>query len=290
MFPIGRKQALAAQKMQQLQPHLKELQEKYKDDKERLTKETFALYKKHGVNPVAGCLPALIQLPIFVGLWQASNTSFPLRHAPFLWIRDLAAPDMLFRFPFASEVPFLGHWFNVLPFVVVGLMLVQTKLFAPPATTPEAEMQQKMMKYMMIFMGFMFYKVPSGLGIYFITSSLWAIGERLLLPKITHAQPALDSGGSSSESGDDKGGRQGPRNGFGLFGRGQGQRRRQRSEGQAARPDRPVHGACPRRSPQGPDVPQDGRRARRQVERRQRARHEIGPGPSRGSGEANDRA
>ncbi len=79
--------------------HLKELQEKYKDDKERLTKETFALYKKHGVNPVAGCLPALIQLPIFVGLWQALNTSFPLRHATFLWIRDLAAPDMLFRFP-----------------------------------------------------------------------------------------------------------------------------------------------------------------------------------------------
>ena len=185
MFPIGRKQALAAQKMQQLQPHLKELQEKYKDDKEQLTKETFALYKKHGVNPVAGCMPALIQLPIFVGLWQALNTSFPLRHAPFLWIRDLAAPDMLFRFPF--EIPFLGHWFNVLPFVVVGLMLVQTKLFAPPPTTPEAEMQQKMMKYMMIFMAFMFYKVPSGLGIYFITSSLWAIGERLLLPKITHA-------------------------------------------------------------------------------------------------------
>jgi YidC/Oxa1 family membrane protein insertase len=218
MFPIGRKQALAAQKMQQLQPHLKELQEQYKDDKERLTKETFALYKKHGVNPVAGCLPALIQLPIFVGLWQALNTSFPLRQAPFLWIRDLAAPDMLFRFPFASEVPFLGHWFNVLPFIVVSLMLVQTKLFAPPATTPEAEMQQKMMKYMMVFMGFMFYKVPSGLGLYFITSSLWAIGERLLLPKITHAQPGFDAGGPSTDTGPDKGGGKGPRTGFGPFG------------------------------------------------------------------------
>ena len=73
-------------------------------------------------------------------------------------------------------------------------MLVQTKLFSPPATTPEAEKQQKMMKYMMIFMGVMFYKVPSGLGIYFITSSLWAIGERLLLPKVTHAQPLADGG------------------------------------------------------------------------------------------------
>ena len=218
MFPIGRKQALAAQKMQQLQPHLKELQEQFKEDKERLTKETFALYKKHGVNPVAGCLPALIQLPIFVGLWQALNTSFPLRQAPFLWIRDLAAPDMLFRFP--AELPFLGHWFNVLPFVVVSLMLVQTKLFAPPATTPEAEMQQKMMKYMMVFMGFMFYKVPSGLGLYFITSSLWAIGERLLLPKITHAQPALEGGGSSTDVGTDKSGSKGLKNGFGMFGGG----------------------------------------------------------------------
>ena len=185
MFPLGRKQALMAQRSQELQPYLKQIQEKYKDDKEKQTKETFALYKKHGVNPVSGCVPALIQLPIFVGLWQALNTSVALRHASFLWINDLAAPDMLFRFP--VEIMFLGHWFNLLPIVVVGLMLFQTKLFAPPPTTPEAEMQQKTMKYMMVFMAFMFYKVPSGLGIYFITSSLWSIGERLLLPKITHA-------------------------------------------------------------------------------------------------------
>jgi YidC/Oxa1 family membrane protein insertase len=188
MFPLGRKQALMAQRTQAIQPYMKEIQDKYKDDKERQTKETLALYKKHGVNPVSGCLPALIQIPIFVGLWQALNTSVVLRHSPFLWINDLAAPDMLFRFPF--ELPFLGHWFNLLPFLVVGLMLIQTKLFSPPPTTPEAEMQQKMMKYMMIFMAFMFYWVPSGLGIYFITSSLWSIGERLLLPKISHAEPA----------------------------------------------------------------------------------------------------
>ncbi len=200
MFPIGRKQALAAQRMQELQPLLKQIQEKYKEDKEKQTKETFALYKKHGVNPVAGCLPALIQIPIFMGLWQALNTSVPLRHATFLWIHDLAAPDMLFRFPF--EVPFLGPWLNLLPFVVVALMLIQTKLFSPPATTPEAEAQQKMMKYMMVFMGVMFYKVPSGLGLYFITSSLWAIGERLLLPKVTHARavaPELGDGDAGEE-------------------------------------------------------------------------------------------
>lgn len=190
LFPLGRKQALMAQRMQALQPHLKDLQEKYKDDKEKLTRETFALYKKHNANPVAGCVPALVQIPIFVGLWQALNTSVALRQAPFLWINDLAAPDMLFRMPF--DVPFLGHWFNVLPILVVGLMMFQTHLFSPPATTPEMEMQQKTMKYMMVVMAAMFYKVPSGLGIYFITSSLWSIGERLLLPKIVHDKPLAE--------------------------------------------------------------------------------------------------
>ena len=185
MFPLSRKQALSAKKMQELQPQLKEIQEKYKDDKERQGKETWAFYNRHGINPVKGCLPALIQLPIFVGLWQALNNSVHLRHASFLYIQDLSAPDMLFHFP--TTIPFLGDYFNLLPFVVVALMLVQTKLFSPPATTPEAEAQQKMMKYMMVFMAFMFYKVPSGLGLYFITSSLWQISERLLLPKIKHA-------------------------------------------------------------------------------------------------------
>jgi YidC/Oxa1 family membrane protein insertase len=232
MFPLGRKQALAAQKMQALQPHLKGIQEKFKDDKDRLTKETFALYKKYGVNPMGGCLPALIQLPIFVGLWQALNTSVPLRHATFLWIRDLAAPDMMFRFP--VDVPFLGHWFNLLPFVVIALMLVQTQLFSPPATTPEAEQSQKMMKYMMIFMGVMFYKVPSGLGIYFITSSLWALGERLLLPKLTHAEltPVAAAGEESDEDdrpaakGGGNGDVRGPRGGKGPSG-GNGEGKRQ---------------------------------------------------------------
>jgi YidC/Oxa1 family membrane protein insertase len=201
MFPLSRKQAIAAKRMQDLQPLLKEIQEKYKEDKERQTKETFALYKKHGVNPVGGCLPAVIQLPIFVGLWQALNNSVRLRHASFLWIQDLAAPDMLFKFP--VEVPFLGNYFNLLPFLVVALMLIQTKLFAPPPTTDEARMQQSVMKYMMVFMAFMFYKVPSGLGLYFITSSTWQITERLLLPRVTpkFVAPAAGNDGAVGGNG-----------------------------------------------------------------------------------------
>jgi YidC/Oxa1 family membrane protein insertase len=188
LFPLSRKQARMAQRMQELQPHLAKLKEECGDDKERFAREQFALFRQYGVNPMGGCLPALIQLPVLIGLWQALNNSVALRHSSFLWIQNLAAPDMLFRFPFRMEdVPLIGWaigpYFNLLPILVVALMLVQTKLFSPPPTTPEAEQQQAMMKYMMIFMAFMFYKVPSGLGIYFITSSLWQIGERLLLPK-----------------------------------------------------------------------------------------------------------
>ena len=112
-----------------------------------------------------------------------------------------------------------GEYFNLLPFVVVGLMLVQNKLFMPPATTPEAEMQQKMMKYMMVFMAFMFYKVPSGLGLYFITSSLWAICERLLLPKVMHTPAAITAEDDEIDGGkgDGPGGKgpASPRNGGG---------------------------------------------------------------------------
>ena len=285
MFPLGRKQALSAQKMQSLQPLLKELQDKYKEDKEKLTKETFALYKRHGVNPVSGCLPALIQLPIFVGLWQALNTSFPLRHASFLWIRDLAAPDMLFHIPF--EIPFvtyyLGQWFNVLPFIVIGLMLFQTKLFAPPATTPEAEMQQKMMKYMMIFMGVMFYKVPSGLGIYFITSSLWAIGERLLLPKVDPCHRSQDADGKAGRARKALPQRiatlrDGPR------GDAKQEPERNGDKDKAARRCRPVLVAHARRGSQRPHLPQDRRRSRRRQDRenergRERERDRPRPKP-----------
>ena len=207
MFPLGRKQALMAKKMQDLQPEMKKVQDEYKDDKEELSRQTWALYKRHKVNPVSGCLPALLPMPIFVGLWQSLNNSVFLRHARFLYIENLAAPDMLFKFPF--EVPsfiryYIGDYFNLLPFLVVSLMLVQTKLFSPPPTTPEAETQQKTMKFMMIIMAFMFYKVPSGLGIYFITSSLWQISERLLLPKVKSKAARASESGLESGPDDDR--------------------------------------------------------------------------------------
>lgn len=202
IFPMSRKQAITAKRMQELAPQLQTIKEKYKDDRERQGKETMELYRQAGVNPFAGCLIAMVQLPVFMGLWQTLNNSVALRHAPFLYIDNLAAPDALFKFP--GAVPFLGDYFNLLPILSVGLMYLQMKLFTPPPANEEAEMQQKMFSVMMVFMSFMFYKVPSGLGLYFITSSLWALGERLLLPKLVKTGPALaisgDGGATVSAS------------------------------------------------------------------------------------------
>ena len=192
MFPLSRKQAISAKRMQDVKPKLDVLKEKYKDDKQRIGTETMQLYREEGIHPLGGCLIAIIQMPIFFGLWQAVNNSWQLRGSSFLWIDNLAAPDQLFKFP--APVPYLGPYFNLLPIVVVALMLVHMKLFSPPPSSPEQVASQKMMKYMMVVMAFMFYWVPSGLGLYFITSSSWAIAERLLLPKHlrAHAPPKVE--------------------------------------------------------------------------------------------------
>jgi YidC/Oxa1 family membrane protein insertase len=122
-------------------------------------------------------------LPIFIGLYSALSHAVDLRAAQFLWVKNLAAPDQLFQWPGGFRLPFLGHYFNLLPLVTVGLFLVQQKMFmpAPDPDDEQAQMQHKVMNFMMIFMGFLFYHVPAGLCVYFIASSLWGMGERKLL-------------------------------------------------------------------------------------------------------------
>jgi YidC/Oxa1 family membrane protein insertase len=124
-----------------------------------------------------------------------------LRLAPFLYFNNLAGPDALFTLPFT--IPFLG-WttFNLLPIIAVALMVVQQKMFMPPPTDEQQEMQQKMMSYMMVVMGAMFYKFPSGLCVYYISSSLWGFGERKLLTwwkPSTTAAPGAATGPRESE-------------------------------------------------------------------------------------------
>jgi len=187
MFPLSRKQALSAQKMKEFQPKLTELRAKHGKDKEKMAKAQMELFQKHGYNPLAGCLPMIIQMPIFFGLYRMLNSAVDLRRAPFLWFDNLAAPDQLFQMPFS--IPFLGSDFNLLPILTVVLFYAQQKMFMPPATTPEMEQQQKMMSFMMIFMGFLFYHMPAGLCVYFIASSGWGLIERKLLGKWNETHP-----------------------------------------------------------------------------------------------------
>src|SRR5262249_53482293 len=151
----------------------------------------------------------LLQMPVFLGLYYALQESIYFRLAPFLWIKNLAAPDMLLHWgpniplismpvwlPLLGQTgPLLGSYLNLLPIFAVALMIMQQKLLTPPPADEQAEMQQKLMKYMMIFFGFMFYKVAAGLCIYFIVSSGWGLVERKLLPK---AKPVTPAGGTSS--------------------------------------------------------------------------------------------
>lgn len=188
LYPLSRKQAVGAQKMKELQPQIAELKKKYGDDREKLGRAQMELFSKNNYNPLAGCLPIFLQLPIFFGLYTALNNAVQLRGTPFLWIDNLAAPDALFPLPF--NIPFLGNQFNLLPLVTVALFVVQQKLFMPPPTDKDQELQHKIMNYMMIGMGFMFYRVPAGLCVYFIASSLWGICERKLLDFQSKRRPA----------------------------------------------------------------------------------------------------
>jgi YidC/Oxa1 family membrane protein insertase len=196
MFPMSRKQALSMQKMQMLQPEIKKLQEKYKKDVQARNKAQQELFRKHNYNPFGGCLVMLIQLPIFIGLYRALSVDVELRQAPLIaesirWCSNLAAPDMLYDWFWlmpswvTSGQAFysLGPYFNLLPILTIAMFIYQQKKFMPPPADEQAAMQQKIMQYMMIFMGVLFYKVASGLCIYFVASSVFGIVERRFLPK-----------------------------------------------------------------------------------------------------------
>lgn len=202
MFPLSRKQALGAQKMQEIQPELKRLKEKYKNDLQALGRAQRELFAKYNYNPWGGCLIVLLQLPIFVGLYRALMVDVELRGAALLserirWASNLAGPDMLFDW--SGFMPGfvtrgvglfgLGPYFNILPIITVALFLWQQKKFMPPPADEQAALNMKVMQYMMIFMGVLFYKVASGLCIYFIASTLWSIAERQFLPKLSHVGP-----------------------------------------------------------------------------------------------------
>lgn len=203
MFPISRQTAMNMVKMQQLKPELDRLTEKYGEDMQKRAAAQQELFRKHNYNPAAGCLPMFIQLPIFMGLYRALAVDVELRQQPLIsdairFCSNLSAPDMFIDW--SAYTPLwmdnglgllgFGPYLNILPLVTCGLFLLQQQLFMPEPTNDQARLQQQMMKYMMLFMGLMFFKVPSGLCIYFIASSMWGIAERKMLPKPPTPDPA----------------------------------------------------------------------------------------------------
>jgi YidC/Oxa1 family membrane protein insertase len=229
MFPISYKQTKNMARMQALKPEMDRISEKYKTDMQKRSQAIQELYRKHNINPLGGCLPVFLQLPIFIGLYRALMVDVELRLSPLIsdkirWCSNLAAPDMFYdwswlmpKFITSGQGIFgLGPYLNVLPIVTVALFLVTQKMAMPAPTNEQAAMQQKMMKWMTVFMGLLFYKVASGLCLYFIASSLWGIGERKLLPKSQSADASAAGGATGSppgSSGKRPGGNGGPRPG-----------------------------------------------------------------------------
>ncbi len=174
-FPLTKSSTVSMRRMQEVQPQLQRLREKYKDDQQRQSKEMFALYKKYGINPMSGCLPVVVQMPVFWALFTVLSRAIELRQAPFVaWIHDLSRPDVLFRLP--VHLPIFGDKFSLLPTLMALGMWVQTKMTgmgSMPAGEGMMGMQTQMMNTMMPIMMFViFYNSPSGLALYWLVNTV----------------------------------------------------------------------------------------------------------------------
>ena len=177
-WPLTRKSTEGMKKMQEIQPLMKELQQKYKDNPQRLQQETWQLYREKKVNPLSSCLPMLIQIPVFIALFNVLRSAVELRYAPFLWIGDLSEPEGLL----AAYFPFGG--LNLLPV----LMAVTTGLQSYFTPSGGDKNQQKMMMVMMpAMMLVMFYSFPSALSLYWFLSNLFSIVQMWLIRRQTAA-------------------------------------------------------------------------------------------------------
>ena len=182
-WPLTHKSTIGMRKMQEIQPLMKEIQKKYKDNPQRMQQETWQLYREHKVNPLSSCLPMLIQIPVFIALFNVLRSTVELRYAPFLWVADLSEPEALF----ASWFPFGG--LNILPILMAATMALQS------AFTPSSgdQKQQRMMMVMMpIMMLVMFYNFPSALSLYWTLSQVFSIAQMWWIRKKYTPAPKKD--------------------------------------------------------------------------------------------------
>lgn len=166
LFPLTYRGMKSMKRMQKLQPKMMKLKERHKNNKQKLNQEMIALYQKHKINPVSGCLPLLLQIPIFIALYSALMSAVELRHTEFIWwINDLSAPDGL----------------GITPILMGLSMYVQQKMSANPMMDP---MQQKIMNMLPLIFTVFTFTFPSGLTIYWVTSNVLSIGQQYFINKI----------------------------------------------------------------------------------------------------------
>jgi len=164
-WPLGNISYKSMKEMQKLQPQMSALRDKHKGDKVKMQQETMALYKRHKVNPMSGCLPMVIQLPVFFGLYRALLYSIELRHSPlFFWIQDLSAKDPYY----------------ITPIVMGATMFLQQRMSPTPGGN---ELQAKMMMWMPVIFTFLFLSFPSGLVIYWLFNNILSIGQQYYINK-----------------------------------------------------------------------------------------------------------
>lgn len=172
-WPLTHKSSQSMKRMAEIQPLVKEIQEKYKKDPQRMQAEMMRIYKENKVNPVSGCLPMFIQIPIFFSLFMVLRSSIELRFAPFLWIRDLSEPENLL-------VNVIGFPINILPLLMAGTMYWQQKITPTAGDPQQAKMMRVMMTGMMLFF---LYSYAAGLALYWTTQNLLMIGQQLWMQR-----------------------------------------------------------------------------------------------------------
>ena len=182
-FPLTKKSSESTQQMQKMQPKIKELQEKYKGKPQKLNEEMAKLYKEAGYNPLSGCLPLLIQLPILFAMYRLFNNYLEFRGAMFIphWIPDLSIGDSVLQFP--SPIPFLG-WtdLRILPIVYVISQMVFGKITQTPTNDQQQNSTMKIMMYgMPLFFFFMFYNAPSGLLLYWTCTNFLMLVQQMII-------------------------------------------------------------------------------------------------------------
>ncbi len=185
LHPLTNKSFVSMRKMQLIQPKMAALKEQFKNDPKRLNEEMMKLYKKEGVNPMGGCLPMLLQLPIFIALYQVLPRLADIKDVSFLWIRDLSSPDTVATIEAFKEIPLLPYHLNILPIIMTVFSIMQTKMTSPTsAGADQAQQQQsKMMMFMPILFLFLFWNMPSGLVLYWTVQTVVSILQQMYINK-----------------------------------------------------------------------------------------------------------